>query len=192
MNYEIHLTIQLSSNIEDFKIFCEEIGAKPIIIETQNKNAFQKQVMTSSKHTGSHYLFTLNNLVSKLESKYKIIRKKVEIQPENIIHTKHIYYETHLRLKLPINFNYQHLQNLCEDLNFHLSKNLFKKSSDFIWQMITYRDYNTDLESFKSHIETTIQSLKTLDIIYDKIEIEECIHDSNENIDNSWLKQDKN
>lgn len=192
MNYEIHLTIYLSDKLENFKLFCEEIGVKPIIIETQNKNFFQNQVMTSSKHTGSHYLFTLNDLVSKLESKYKIIRKKVEIQPEITKHTEHIYYETHLRLKLPINFDYTDLNNVCDNLNFHLSKNLFKKSDDFIWQMITYRDYNTDLKSFKNHIETTIQNLKTLDIIYDKIEIEECIYDSNENIDEKWLKKDIN
>lgn len=192
MNYEIHLTIYLSDKLENFKLFCEEIGVKPIIIETQNKNFFQNQVMTSSKHTGSHYLFTLNDLVSKLESKYKIIRKKVEIQPEITKHPEHIYYETHLRLKLPINFDYTDLNNVCDNFDFHLSKNLFKKSDDFIWQMITYRDYNTDLKSFKNHIETTIQSLKTLDIIYDKIEIEECIYDSNENIDEKWLKKEIN
>ncbi len=37
MNYEIHITVEVS-NLKEFKEDCETIGIKPIIIETQNFN----------------------------------------------------------------------------------------------------------------------------------------------------------
>lgn len=189
MNYEIHITLE-ASNIDEFKKDCLEIGVKPIIIETQNaNNKIGIQVMTSSKHSGYHYLFTLNELCGKLlEKNYNILRKKVEIQPEEEKHVEHIYYESHLRLKLPKDFEYNILYELCEEHNFHLSKNLFKKDENFIWQMITYRSKDT-FDWFIWCIEIMKSNLKMAKIIFDKIEIEECIFDTNEGIDKSWLNE---
>jgi len=192
MNYEIHITLCSiqHSNIDEFVKDCKEIGVKPIVIETQNKNNFGIQVMTSSKHSGSHYLFTLNDLCSKLEPKYTIQRKKVEIQPETEINKEHIYYETHLRLKLPIGFDYTLIYKLCDNFNFHLSKNLFKKDENYIWQMITYRDYSKNYNNFENIINNMSNQLEALNIFCDKIEIEECVYDSNVEVDKSWLKND--
>jgi hypothetical protein len=188
MNYEIHITLQVS-NIETFIEHCKEIGVKPIIIETQNNNVFEQQIMTSSKYSGSHYLLKLDELVSFFEDKkYTILRKKVEIQPEKKKNDEHIYYETHLRLKLPRNFNYEPLIKLCAETNFHLSKNLFKKDKNYIWQMITYRDYESlSGGEFALKIYLMEKKLQTLDIFSDKVEIEECIYDSNEEVDKNWL-----
>ena len=190
MNYEIHITLQVS-NIETFIKDCKEIGVKPIIIETQNNNKYENQIMTSSKHSGSHYSLMLNQLVSFFEDrKYSILRKKVELQPELNKNEEHIYYESHLRLKLPKNYEYAPLIKLCDETNFHLSKNLFKKDENYTWQMITYRDYESLSGSeFSSKIYLMEQKLKTLDTFYDKIEIEECVYDSNEEIDKTWLNK---
>ena len=110
MNYEIHITLQVSDR-QKFINDCNEVGVKPIVIETQNKSEFSEQVMTSSKHSGSHYSFILSELCSKFLNKgYKILRRKVEIQPEEAVHPDHIYYESHLRLKLPKDFQYNILR----------------------------------------------------------------------------------
>jgi hypothetical protein len=190
MNYEIHITLQVS-NTETFIKDCAEIGVKPIVIETQNNNIFENQIMTSSKYSGSHYSLVLNQLVSFFENKkYTILRKKVEIQPELQKNEEHIYYESHIRLKLPKNFEYQPLIELCTETNFHLSKNLFKKDDNYIWQMITYRDYESLTGGeFALKIYLMEKKLQTLNIFYDKIEIEECVYDSNEEIDKSWLNK---
>ena len=119
--------------------------------------------------------------------KYKIIRKKVEIQPEEFIHNDHIYYESHLRLKLTKDFKYDELYELCSDHNLHLSKNIFKKDEKFIWQMITYRSHKDSLDWFIWCVEMVKANLKMLKINFDKIEIEECIYDSNEDVDKHWL-----
>ena len=188
MNYEVHITLEVS-DIEDFIKDCKEMGVKPIIIETQNNDDFGIQVMTSSKYVNDNYKKTVNNLASQFSNKYTILRQKVEIQPEIEKNIDHIYYESHLRLKLVNNFNLNIVKELCNKYNFHFSKNLFKIDKDYIYQMITYREYNTTLNKFNIIIENMSQELKILNINCDKIEIEECIFDSNIHIDNNWLNK---
>jgi hypothetical protein len=192
MHYEIHVTVK-TDNVKQFKDDCQEIGVKPIVIETQNKNEFAQQVMTSSKHTGDSYESKLNEIASRLSIKgYTIIRKKVEIMPEENKHKDFIYYESHFRLKLPkqpvdeINVL---LKNFCGLFGWHYSKNLFKKSEEFNYQMITYRNSDINLYEFKLELNRMKDFLGDIGVECDKIEIEEAIYDSNELIDASWLKR---
>jgi hypothetical protein len=53
--------------------------------------------------------------------------------------------------------------------------------------MITYRDFKIDLNDFKSNIDIMLGKLNNEQIRYDKIEIEECIFDSNLSTDNNWF-----
>ena len=219
MNYEIHITLQVANangyfpeTTEDFRKNCEKLGVKPILIETQNinladnhQNAYGQQFMTSSKYTGEDYKETLEFLSFELGKKYEIIRQKIEIQPELTKNPEHIYYETHLRLKLRKNNGYSKyvediaagwrimsIKNLCKKYNFHFSKNLFKQDKDFAYQMITYRNNNISLDEFNLVINKMSAELvelnKSYDVKCDKIEIEECIYDSNINVDSNWLK----
>lgn len=100
------------------------------------------------------------------------------IQPFSTKDKNHIYYESHLRLKLPINFNITSIKDICHTYNFHLSKNLFKKDVYHIWQMITYRGYDISYTEFQSIISNMVEKLKDMNIECDKIEIEECVYDS--------------
>jgi hypothetical protein len=187
MEYEIHVTVS-SSDIDLFVHDCKSISVKPIIIETEKDNVFNNQVMTSSKHSDDNCLETLDQISSSLKSKgYSIIRKKIEIRPLEVKNDHHIYYESHFRLKLDKQFDYTELRKVCKELNFHLSKNLFKKSLEFNYQMITYRDYNTTFFDFNNRINEMKGRLSDLNINFDKVEIEECIFDSNINVDSNWL-----
>jgi hypothetical protein len=98
MKYEIHITVE--GDVSSFKEDCQAIGVKPILIETERKNAFSNQLMTSSKYN---------------------------------------------------------------------------------------RDYHSDLCDFKLKIDRVVNELNRLNIAYDKIEIEECVYDSNISIDKKWL-----
>lgn len=189
MIFEIHVTVK-TKDINQFKIDVTEMGLKPIIIETQRDKSLDYQVMTSSKYNKLDWAFELNKICCDLFSKgYEIVRKKVEIVPEQWYdHELHIYYETHLRLKLPKEFDYTSLNELCKRRGFHLSKNLMKKSEDFNYQMITFRDYKMTQYAFFLAIKHMTSDLIDLSIDYDKVEFEECIYDSNESIDNNWLK----
>ena len=187
MNYEIHITLEVF-DINRFIKDCNDNGVKPVMIETQNyNNEMGQQIMTSSKHNNDDYLNTLGNISNIFKSKYKIIREKVEIQPLPTKNENHIYYESHLRLKLPIGFDISHIKELCHKYNFHLSKNLFKKDNVNIWQMITYRGYDISYNEFNHIINNMVEKLKDINIKCDKIEIEECVYDSLSLHDNNWL-----
>jgi uncharacterized protein (TIGR00730 family) len=191
MHFEVHITVE-TNNVTQFIKDCEEFGCKPIVIETQREEKTGIQVMTSDKFNGDSYEIYLKNIVNFFEYRgYKILRKKIEILPEQTKHKDFIYYESHFRLKLPKNIVpvvLSLLKSHCKTFNWHYSKNLFKTSSEFDYQMITRRDYGMSLEVFKAvDIEGMKGCLDGLGIEYDKIEIEECIYDSNVSVDKEWL-----
>jgi hypothetical protein len=103
-----------------------------------------------------------------------------------------IYFESHIKLFLPRKSDNQELRSLCKKAGFHWSRNVFKylPESDTNIQMITFRRYNSTLEWFKSAIYIMAFKLTELNVLFDKdIEIEECIYDTNINVDNDWLPQ---
>lgn len=184
MIYELHITVN-SKNIEQFKKDCSNINVKPIVIDTQKGEV---QVMTSSQHNNNFYIETLNDIKNKLIGlRYDILRCKVEIKPENIKHHNFIYYESHLRLKLPKIFDSTLLKQKCKESKFHFSKNLFKSDIDYNYQMITYRDYKSSFFEFNNIINNMKTYLNINNIDFDKIEIEECILDTNTSVDKNWL-----
>jgi hypothetical protein len=191
MQFEIHLTVE-TKDIEKFKLDCQKFGCKPIVIETQRNLEFGTQVMTSDKYTGNSYERILNRTVSNFQGAgYKIIREKVEIFPQAQKHPNHLYYESHIRLTLPNDLpphKLRQLKNHCISDNWHYSKNLFKSSPDVNYQMITLRMYDATYELFSKAVEKMEFILDVvLQLTFDKVEIEECVHDTNASIDKSWL-----
>lgn len=193
MQFEIHLTVE-TNDIEKFKSDCEKFGCKPIVIETQRNLEFGTQVMTSDKYAGfDSYEEKLYETVSKFQiAGYKILRRKIEIFPQEQKHVDHLYYESHIRLNLPKDLpahKLRQLKNHCISDKWHYSKNLFKSSPEVNYQMITLRMYNTTLEVFKSAIERMEFILNiVLQLSFDKVEIEECIYDTDPTVDKSWLR----
>jgi uncharacterized protein (TIGR00725 family) len=192
MQFEIHLTVE-TNDIEKFKSDCQKFGCKPIVIETQRNQEFGTQVMTSDKYTGDSYEEILYRTVSQFQiAGYKILRRKVEIFPQEQKHFDHLYYESHIRLNLPKELpehKLRQLKNHCISDKWHYSKNLFKSSPDVNYQMITLRMYNTTLEAFKSAVGKMEFILKiVLQLSFDKVEIEECIYDTDPTVDKSWLR----
>ena len=200
MHYEIHLTID-EANIGTFKFDCEILSQyimshiKPIVILTQNEQHTAQQVMTSSKHYGETFedcMSTLNRIKLELEGfGYTIIREKIEKLPESTTSRQFVYYESHVRCKInKANFD-EVMQRIKEAAipQVHLSKNLFKEDKDYNYQMLTYRDYNPNYKSFILNIQSITESLRAQNVEFDKLEIEECIHDSNASVDSEWMKK---
>lgn len=187
MQFEVHITVE-SDNIQKFRADCQEMDVKPILIETEKQGVFNNQVMTSSKHLGDDYRPTLNILYKRIKEKgYNVLRMKIEINPEAEKHADFIYYESHMRLKLVKGFDRNLLFEFCKIHDFHLSKNLFKSCEGFDYQMMTYRDNSINYEEFVKRIEQMKTVLRLHRIEFDKVEIEECIFDSNIFIDKNWI-----
>jgi hypothetical protein len=192
MIYELHITIDNDIRfIEKFKKDCLTLNVKPLVIDTETSSC-NIQVMTSSCYNNNDYIQEVINLSNSLKSfGYDIKRCKVEIKP-NIekVNDNFIYFESHLRLKLDKNVEECKLlilKDFCKVMNFHYSKNLFKSDIDYNYQMITYRIDKPCYTSFIEHINIMKDFLTDKNIIFDKIEIEECILDTNINIDKNWL-----
>lgn len=184
MFFEVHITVN-TTDVNKFVSDCKNIGVKPIVIETIIGN---NQVMTSSVHEGYDYLNVMNAIkFGLLKLKYDVVRCKIEAKPEQEINPNFIYFETHLRLKLNKNANYDHIFSICKERKFHVSRNLFKKDSEYNYQMITYRQYEPNIHSFNLVVDSMKTYLDKNNIVYDKVEIEECIYDSNVSIDENWL-----
>jgi hypothetical protein len=186
MEFEIHITILNNKPIDIFRRDCLEMGLKPILINLGN----EEQLMTSSKHRyGGDMRDILVPLYCKLqfEKGYDVIRLKVEKKPESIKDVNFKYYETHFRLKLQKGFNYDIIREECKKQNFHLSKNIFKEDIDFIHQMITYRTKNGTLNQFNMVVNKMKDTLNNFNIEFDKVEVEECIFDTKEELDFNWL-----
>jgi len=187
MEYEIHITVD-SNDIEKFKKVCQKIGAKPVLIDVTSS----KQLMTSSKHKGvdKEYVSELMWMLRHLRGNgFHVSRSKIEIRPEKVKHKDFKYYESHIRLTLPKDFDKTQLINLCAKNKFHLSRNLFKSDDVYDYQMITYKDKFLSLVEFNRIIDNMKAELQRLNISFDKIEIEECIEDSHEKLDHDWLNQ---
>lgn len=184
MNLEFHITVECD-DVKQFSVDCHDMGIKSILIETEKKSKFDYQVMTSSRSTELEEIHLLSAQL--IERGYRVLRKKVEKQPETEKDPNFIYYETHFRLQLPKKFDRSVLILLCQKYNFHLSKNLFKSDIDIDYQMITYRSSRISLMEFNEVISNMINQLNELDIEFDKVEVEECIYDTNISIDRKWL-----
>jgi len=183
MDFEIHLTVR-TNDVEQFKQDCKSIGVKPIVIETENNNQLDYQVMTSCKYHSNNYRQILDYAVHELQLMgYEVIRQKVEKQPEETKDPQHIYYESHLRLKIPYFFDYNPYKAFFVKEGWHLSKNIFKKDDNYQYHMVTFRTNDMSLEDFKNKVKIMENWLTNFTLTYDKVEIEECIFDSNESID---------
>ena len=191
MKGELHITMDWPiERIEEFKSACAFAMVKPIVIELEQTNGDKYiQVMTS----GICDLEEIHEKAYDWRHLAEVKRIKFEIQPGTEEHTAHLYYESHLRLKLEKNsFNEVWLQILKDKIrhqtsDWHFSKNLFKKDESYVYQMITYRSYTDNNEQFMDKVKQMLAVLNSIQIRSDKLEIEECIYDSNISLDNLWL-----
>jgi len=199
--------------VDDFKKQCQYLGVKPIVIELQLENGTLEDVMTSSKHFGDNRSAyeeseRIANKLVKLG--YRVVRKKIETVPwhsaapiiDGILPIPNgCYFESHIGVVITPDEK-QELNNFVEALNTgledtgvggvaKLSQNFFKKSNDgskFI-NMITYRNNVCGYNTFKDEVEMIKESLISSEFIYEKVEVEYAIYDTNVTHDDVWLKE---
>ena len=199
--------------VDDFKKQCQYLGVKPIVIELQLENGTLEDVMTSSKHFGdnrSAYEDSERIANKLIKLGYRVVRKKIETVPwhsaapiiDGILPIPNgCYFESHIGVVITPDEK-QELNNFVEALNTgledtgvggvaKLSQNFFKKSNDgskFI-NMLTYRNNVCGYNTFKDEVEMIKESLISSEFIYEKVEVEYAIYDTNVTHDDVWLKE---
>jgi DNA-binding transcriptional MerR regulator len=206
--FEIHLTVELPTKkeevenyIREFKEVCVIVGVKPIMLDLENNDiSVMKDLMTSSKHYGDNRSVyeecqRINGELFKFG--FVVVRQKIETVPWHPgsprkpidVMPKGCYFESHLAIEMDGSLRKQNqLRNILSD--GHLSKNVFKKSSDDQYiQMLTFREYNTYKLFFEQKIKNEILRLESFGFRIAKHEVEFCLYDTKNSHDYLWLKK---
>ena len=185
--FEIHMTVS-SKDVELFKKACSEFGCKTVLIELQNTSSSYQQLMTSQKFAHKDWDTEIQRTKEFFADKFPIERIKVEINPYAYTDASIKYYETHFRI-ISDSIKAPKLDSLIKAFGFHRSKNVLKTLNDTeYFQMATYRTYDLCLTNFEEVIQKFKDALTNANLVYDKVEVEACVIDTNDGLDSKWLK----
>lgn len=161
LQFEVHITVAATSNIETFTRDCRDIGVKPIILDLYTEGEPIVDVMTSSHMTGNTKQAAIysRGLVGELQSRgYKVLREKIETVPwhpaskqAHLNPSPSRYFEAHLAFEGST--HEEVLAPFVKRHHIHLSRNKMKKAGNAVI-MGTYRvsSTDTDVETFKTNV----------------------------------------
>jgi len=226
--FEIHVTVDAiemrdplmcdsyAFDLDQFKLACQDIGVKPIVIDLEiNGESDIQDVMTSSKHFGdnrSAYEESVRILNRLEDYGFKVVRNKIESVPWHpaapTVKTGEpipngCYFESHIGViitpdeKENLNEFVQGLNDRCTEVGrielsgkVKLSQNFFKRSKDgskFV-NMITYRSNMTKSSEFIEQVDAIKWHLKECGFEFEKVEVEYAVYDTNTTHDLAWIK----
>jgi len=202
-DYESHITV--SCDEKQFPLFeeqCALFNAKALIIEL-HMGATPRQPMLCKRHSNkssknpSDSLNDIAMMVESLSKKFAIERVKVEASLRNkgIPHTLEAasklaadcYFEHHLKIDLPNNFDEQALRLIAQQFDGHLSKNPLSKSSDRQKRFITQRFYQCTAEKAFEKLIALQTYLVQSNYQVSQVIQEFNIYDSNIGLDAGWM-----
>jgi len=204
--YEIHISVQ-TTDIADFKIFCEAINVKPIVIDLQNTAGqdVMREVMTSSKHFGDNT--SVMKEVDRIRDAltihgFKVVREKVETVPwhpaaprrsNHAPMPKDCYFECHFAVIVDPNSNQDDLTCVARSNRLHKSTNVFKKKTDgSCIVMFTLRHYTGTYEDFLNKVEQAKSDFLSKNFIVEKVITEFSIYDTKVSHDQKWFEVNEN
>jgi len=205
MPYEIHITVNAEDgiDIEKYKLDCEKINVKPILLDLQNQvgKSVMDDVMTSSKifgNNGEAFDEMKRISIALTELGYNVIREKIEAsywhqkspfkEDGDTEMPEGCYFECHFNI-LTTNDNMNSLIKIAKSTNCHLSSNAFKKFEDGSFTiMLTFRSYEMMYEDFEEHLEFIKDNLNYKKFKIEKEIVEFSIYDTNTLHDKKWLK----
>lgn len=194
MQVEIHITTQGINNaeVDRFINFCNDINAKPIVIELPVGEVLQHPMI--SKRVEANNQLELNNIVFDLKNKflaanYTISRVKLEVDSKNVEEGKLFfpefkggYYEWHAKV---YHDDLKEIYRFAKMANVHVSKNGLKGIENR--RILTIREterasqFHNKIKNVKYHFQRN-----GVEIVNE--EHEYCIFDSNKMLDKGWIE----
>jgi len=197
--FESHITVLCNEDkFELFRERCHELGAKALIIEL-NVGRRPVQPMLCKRHTASanDTLHDISSMVDSLAKEFEIERVKIEASLKNKgIPTlpgsaaklpADCYFEHHVKLELPVNFDESKLKIGVKRFSGHLSRNPLNADQVKQRRFVTQRFYNSTMQ----YAQTQLEELEEF-LLRDNYEIlqvirEFNIYDSNVERDAGWI-----
>jgi NTP pyrophosphatase (non-canonical NTP hydrolase) len=195
--FEIHLTLEgKRASVDSLEHTCQKIGnVKPIILDLYTKEGIQGQTTTSSAYYGdaSGAFDYMGRLVNQFNSEgWRVTREKIETVPWHPMTVKHKndgknYFESHLTF-IVTDEEKPTIDHYCDLYGVRLSRNALKHDVEgLIKFMGTIRTHESK-EAHEIRLNYILQYLANNNIVPSKIVTEYAYYDSNEKIDNVWIK----
>jgi hypothetical protein len=200
--YELHITVAEAPDVDAFKTACRDAEVKPILLDLQTRNNdVIRDAQTSSVVFGKN-----TDALAALEAQAKVleahgltvVRKKIETVPYHPaapsrnhaapVMPKDCYFECHFGVKTQEGAPMEQLRALSRELGCHMSRNVFKRSSEHVIVMLTYRDYEGPYENVTETVDNIAASLRLSGYQVDKEIVEFSLYDTKVHHDAAWLK----
>lgn len=199
--YELHITVAEAPDVDAFRLACADAQVKPILLDLQTRSDdVIKDVMTSSVVFGANTdaLAALDAQTKVLESHgLRVVRKKIETVPWHPaapsrahaapVMPKDCYFECHFGIKTQDGPAMVRLRELAGQLRCHMSRNTFKRTTDYVVVMLTYRDYEGPYERVTDAVDHIADSLRAAGFDVDKEIVEFSLYDTKVHHDAAWL-----
>lgn len=198
--FEIHITVENTIPLDNFKLICEEIKVKPLLFDLYTPIP-SFQLMTGSKHFGTNasvYEEACRINAALILKGLKIVRTKIESIIQHPKSPKKFtdpmppgcYFETHFPIiikegdTLKINTELKEIKNLY-DITLYSSSNILNNKQETV--ILTYRNNNTYLKNFEYDVEVITNFLND-NFDMKKHHSEFSVYDTNIEYDNEWMK----
>lgn len=194
-HFEIHMTVE-TDDVYRFRVACENEGIKVIVITYDNGTAIPGvQPMTAQRVVGT--LADVRDEIDRIRAvfaayRFKEVRLKIETGPSGALDYDKVYMEGHLAIKIKP-AQYAELHGLCEQIGVHMSRNAIKVHAvddpSRSTYMVTHRDYISGARDFIYAMRQIRNGLGDQGYKAHKTIVECCIVDSNEGVDDEWLRR---
>lgn len=203
--YEIHITVK-SPNISTFQKACSSAGVKAIVLDLQKADGenLMTDVMTSSVYMGDNpgAYAEMERISAVMESfGMEVVRKKIETVPwhpaapstlsSHFSMPPNCYFETHFAVICTEEAR-PRLQALAEELNCHISRNIFKRIDGETFKiMLTHRDYENPRDLFETDVSLIEEGIRANGFELGKTIVEFSVYDTKVSHDSTWISGGK-
>lgn len=198
--YEIHLTVALDPNrtdeLEKFQSSCASFNAKAIVIDAEPLVDVMSSYRMMTENQNEAVKEMTKQILILAGHGFEVIRSKLETSldhPGALTPLPNQYFESHLQM-LCTDEQVEDLRELSKGLDFHVSRNAFKKELNGKHvRMATLREYHTTPDAFRRRTEALYRVLGREGFEFHKeMEIEFALFDSNPKHDHLWLMRNFN
>ncbi len=200
-NFEIHLTVAETDELEMFRAWCETEGCKCIWIVLARGSHVQ-QPMATWRRTRTilpDVFEEARQRARKLaHAGFRVVRVKIEADPSNeqvpmtdasaSLETAGCYFEHHVKLQRQMNAERDVLLEICRRHSAHLSHNAWRKSVDGMEErFVTLRSYRVGRLEAEQQLQHLLAALRVAGEHVLEVESEYSVYDSNLALDDGWL-----
>ncbi|MFI6866514.1 hypothetical protein [Nocardia sp. NPDC050406] len=205
-DFEAHLTVRADDpdSIDAFETYAAAQGLKFIhIVLARGRTPGQPMVTVRSSGTYAAVRDSVDKLASRFAvDGFPVVRVKIEATPwtEGVPDSderaralgEHYYFEHHVKLLLPQDYDTTALATVAEPHSAHVSVNARRTRPDGrAERFITQRCRLVGTPTAQSRLDSLLTALRAADLDIASVEREFVVYDSDESLDAGWIVEER-